>query len=53
LSDKQQSISLHTWKFNHFIFQGERGSPGMPGYAGEPGEKVIEKNLLAVNLTNN
>ena len=43
---KYQSISLHTWKFikHHFIFQGERGSPGMPGYAGEPGEKVIEKS---------
>lgn len=25
---------------NVSFFQGERGAPGMPGYTGEPGEKV-------------
>ena len=30
---------------NVSFFQGERGAPGMPGYTGEPGEKVRRWNI--------
>ena len=38
-------ISFEPFLNVSFFFQGERGAPGMPGYTGEPGEKVRRCNI--------